>query len=559
MPAVAVIADAHFHDIEGDYDFAGITLNGRRLTVRTFADTARSTRVFNESFAALPAALDRIVARGIRHIVLLGDYSDDGQRQTVASLVRLLERYRARHGLAFYATPGNHDVFGPLGKHRDTRYADAAGGTTLVTSDAEKAAGDPGRPVVTPKMYCEGVLAGLMPMRDFGYFRRPEYLHWETPFGEGDAPALREHDLSSADGKTVHRLMDASYLVEPEAGLWLLMIDANVFEPRDGRRDISRKKAFIDSSDAGWNALLRVKPYLLDWIADVAARAGRQGKQLLAFSHYPVIDPFEDDTDSERRLFGETNVAKRTPRPEVAETLAGAGIRLHFSGHLHVEAHTGLAFGERSLTNIAVPSLVAFPAGFVVVHADGEAPRVESVSLADEPLDADLLALYRSEHARAGIAPDPALAAADYGDFLHRHMRSLVVQRFLPKEWPPAMAERARGMTFWDLALLMEGDDAARLTGKATAFGVETARMQARPLLDLVVDWYCLRQSPAQAPAYIASADLHCYRFLAQAYGDTSAAPDEPRGFFAIFLGVLARSLERARRDRGIPPCLPCE
>ncbi len=33
-PAVAVIADAHFHDIEGEYDFAGIMVGGRKLTVR---------------------------------------------------------------------------------------------------------------------------------------------------------------------------------------------------------------------------------------------------------------------------------------------------------------------------------------------------------------------------------------------------------------------------------------------------------------------------------------------------------------------------------------------
>ena len=39
---------------------------------------------------------------------------------------------------------------------------------------------------------------------------------------------------SHRTGKTVISLVDASYLVEPEAGLWLLMIDANVFEPRDG-------------------------------------------------------------------------------------------------------------------------------------------------------------------------------------------------------------------------------------------------------------------------------------------------------------------------------------
>jgi 3',5'-cyclic AMP phosphodiesterase CpdA len=544
MARVAVIADAHFHDIEGDYDFPGIVVNGRRLTVRTFADTVHSTRVFNESFTALPAALDRIVAMGIRHVVLLGDYTDDGQRGTVASLVQLLAAYRDRHGLNFYAAPGNHDVFGPLGKHRDTRYVHAGGGTVLVTSDAEKAAEDPGRPVVTEKMYCDGVPAGIRALGDFGYFRRPGDLHFETPFGADDAPAAREHDLRSADGGTVRRLMDASYLVEPEDGLWLLMIDANVFEPRNGRRDIARKKAFLDSSDAGWNALLRVKPYLLAWIVDVAARAARKGKTLLAFSHYPALDPFEDETDSERALFGETNVAKRTPRPIVAETLIAAGLSLHFSGHLHVEARSRHYEGGRSLVNIAVPSLVAFPAGFVVVETGDGAPSVETVSLAETPLDADLLALYRAEQAREGLAPDPALAARDYGDFLHHHMRALVVHRFLPKEWPADMAQMARRMTLADLCRLMAG-------GMPPA-GLDTGPLEAVPLLDLVADWYCLRQSPAAAPAHIAPDRLACYRSLAERFGDLApATEDGPRRFFAIFLGVLGRSLGRASREAG--------
>lgn len=547
MPRVAVIADAHFHDIEGDYDFPGIVVNGRKLTLRSFADTAGSTRVFNESFAALRAALDRVAAMGIRHVVLLGDYTDDGQRETTASLVRLLETYRARHGLAFYATPGNHDVFGPLGKHRDTRYLDAAGGTVLVTSDPEKAAEDPGRPVVTETMYCHGIAGGLGAMRDFGYFRRPDFLHWETPFGASDALADREHDLLSADGKTVRRLVDASYLVEPEPGLWLLMIDANVFEPRNGKRDIARKKAFIDSSDAGWNALLRVKPYLLAWIADVAARAKSGGKTLLAFSHYPVLDPFEDDGASERALFGETNIAKRTPRPLVGETLLDAGLSLHFSGHLHVEARTLRTEGERRLVNIAVPSLVAFPAGFVVVEAAEGEPAVRSVSLAAEALDADLIALYRAE-----VSPEEpkTLAAWDYGDFLYRHMRDLTVRRFLPKEWPADLAARVPEMNLLDLGLMMDGP---AFEEKAAAAGFDIERLRAIPLIDLVVDWYCLRQSPAEAPFYIPPERLDIARFLAAAHGNLAAAGEEtPRRFFALFLGVLGRSLQRAAREAAV-------
>ena len=316
------------------------------------------------------------------------------------------------------------------------------------------------------------------------------------------------------------------------------------------KRDITRKKAFIDSSDAGWNALLRVKPYLLDWITDVTARAKRRGKQLLAFSHYPAIDPFEDGTGSERTLFGDTTMAKRTPHPLVAETLAKAGVALHFSGHLHVEARSRLEFAGHNLVNIAVPSLVAFPAGFVTVRTTEGPPVVESVSLAGEPLDADLLSLYRAQSARAGQAPDPATNARDYGDFLYRHMRALVIQRYLPEEWPADMAALAWEMTLRDLSLLMSGGGEAATEERATQFGIDVRQMQTLPMLDLVVDWYCLRQSPAQTPDHVPSEKLDLYRFLAHEYGDTGAVDhDAPRGFFAIFLGVLGRSLERASRD----------
>jgi hypothetical protein len=122
-------------------------------------------------------------------------------------------------------------------------------------------------------------------------------------------------------------------------------------------------------------------------------------------------------------------------------------------------------------------------------------------------------------------------------------MHSLVLERYLPKEWPAEMAALAREMTLWDLCLLMSGD-----TDEQTAkFGMQADRMRTCPMLDLVVDWYCLRQSPAQAPGYIPAEKLDLYRSLADAFGDVDApAPHEPRDFFAIFLGVLRRSLERA-------------
>ena len=269
LPRIAIIADAHFHDLEGDLEFPRIEIDGEKLAVRSWTDTRESTRVFNESAKALDEALAEIARRGIRHVVLLGDYTDDGQRQTTARLRTILDGHESTHGTRFYALPGNHDIFGPKGRHHTKQFLDRNDVRVLVTSDVGKAA--PGSHA-TPRMYCEGYPTGLAPVATHGYFRRPDYLHWETPFGASDRVEDRLYPVSSPDGRNGYRLMDASYLVEPEPGLWLLMIDANVFEPRDGLFEEGDEAAFVDSTGAGWNALIRLKPFIVDWIADVSAR-----------------------------------------------------------------------------------------------------------------------------------------------------------------------------------------------------------------------------------------------------------------------------------------------
>src|SRR5690606_39128897 len=106
------------------------------------------------------------------------------------------------------------------------------------------------------------------------------------PAGLLSFPTRRSSDL----GRIRRRMIDASYLVEPVEGLWLLSLDANVFEPRNGAHDPVPEASYHDSTDAGWNAMLRHKPFVLEWASWVAARARAAGKHLLVFSHYPMID-----------------------------------------------------------------------------------------------------------------------------------------------------------------------------------------------------------------------------------------------------------------------------
>ena len=57
--SLAVVSDAHVHDIEGDYAVPPIA-SAARLALQTWHLPARSTRVFNESAAAFRQALESI-------------------------------------------------------------------------------------------------------------------------------------------------------------------------------------------------------------------------------------------------------------------------------------------------------------------------------------------------------------------------------------------------------------------------------------------------------------------------------------------------------------------
>ncbi len=519
MPAmphrVAIIADAHFHDTRGDFG-AGITVNGEYRALRAWHDTATGPRVVNETAAALTAALDRITADGVTHVILAGDYTDDGQAENTRALAHLLHRYK---NLRFYAIPGNHDLYGPHGKHVSTRLVTGPDTTALVTSDPDMAEGA----IVTPAMRCAGQPAALLPMARFGLFRHPDDLHWESPFGPSDAPESRMYDATAADGSITHRLMDASYLVEPAPGLWILMIDANVFEPRAGRTDPTRKKAFLDPADAGWNAVLRVKPFLLPWITQVVARAKASGKALVTVSHYPILDAFQDADGSEHALYGNTPIARRTPTPATSAALIATGLTWHAGGHMHVNATTR----QGPLTDIAIPSLAAFPPAFHIITASPDSAVSETVLLESLPPDAGLDAAYAMQGRTTPAQP--------YAAFLAAQLRAHIITRVAPRTWPADLWAQIKDSTCADLSALLN----APALAKAHA-------LQTYPTPDMIADAYLIRTAGPLAAGFIAPARLRACHALAQELGDATADPRlSHAGFLQRFLSVLKVSLAR--------------
>lgn len=534
---IAILADPHHHDILGAY--GAPNLPGPRL--RTLADSAASTRVFNESYPAFRAALADIAARGIRTVVIPGDVTDDGQAETVAATMALLDDYSARYGMRFFATPGNHDLYSIHGRHQSKRFLNADGTHVLFTSDVDEPQEDSVRRLVSHTMHCAGYAAGLPPFARLGYFRDPRDLYWESPFGSSDALADRTYVVRSDDGHTSCTMIDASYLVEPEPGLWLLSIDANVFEPRDGWADPVPEKAYLDSTDAGWNAMLKHKSFVLDWARQVSARARAQGKDLLVFSHYPMVDPLNGTLDDEIALFGSTSFARRTPRADVARAAIAAGIRVHFSGHLHVNDTAVFSEAGNTLVNIAMPSLVGFPPAYKIAEFGAGRLDIETVFLSDVPGFDVAFPAYAAEQQRTGADYGTLLEARNYPEFLSRHLAQMVAWRYLPREWPA------------DLAAIVPRLDLGGLLGLAaiatplSALPENLHELPVQPhqdwhdiaFMDLVVDWYHLRKARALSDGFIPPARLAGYNQLQTVFAAGNWPVTSLQGRIAAFLRIL--------------------
>ncbi|OLP52486.1 hypothetical protein BJF92_02600 [Rhizobium rhizosphaerae] len=544
----AILSDAHVHDIAADY---GLPDAPEALSVRPLADTMRSTRVFNESKAALLRALEEIAARGIRHVVITGDYTDDGQGPARAAAQAIFCEAEERLGLRIFLTVGNHDVFADDGRHRTKRFLTASGGHGVLTSDPERRDPDARFVALRPDMRCLGSPAGLAPFATFGFMPREDDLLWETPFGTDPDPEARRYAVTSPDGQRREWLFDASYLVEPVAGLRFLMIDANVFVPLNPGQMLA-DMTFEDSTNAGWTALLRHKPFLLDWIGRAAETARRDGARLIAFSHYPVLDPLDGTGADERALLGETDMVKRRPSPEVAEALIAAGITVHVSGHLHVNDTAQGRNDAGVLTNIAMPALCGFPPAYKIATLRAEGLGIETVSLDAMPLDARLMRLYAREAVQDGLETGGLLEAGDYGAFLHAHIGRIATRRYLKRDWPQDLAEAIRLLTLGDLARLaltaepVTLEDFLRTGGLAGAGVAEAGKaglvdpsLSDLPATELVGDWYRLRMGSDLGLKAIAAERRTAYAALARAF----AGRDWPENSLQRALALMMRMM----------------
>jgi len=472
---IAFLSDVHFQDLYGsfsDNDFKGIInpKTGKPTILRTMDAQLHSTRIFNENYFAFLKALDDIARKGIKIVAMPGDFSDDGQAYNLRGLHKILDKYHQEYGIEFYLTTGNHDPVGPFRKE--------AGKDDFLGQDghplgiySKQTLKKQGNSIITKDIAESGYLEILDELKDFGFYPKPGDLYWSTPFSPYSLKdyfyekAMQNADYTRRmyDVSEGFPVPDLSYVAEPVKGVWLMAIDGNTYIPKNTKENPANAENY-KGAGIGYNNVLTHKKHLIEWVKKTMKEAHRNGKTVIAFTHYPMIDYNDGATQDIKTLLGEKKwQMERVPEEQVARAFAEAGLQIHFAGHMHIN-DTGIRkTGNTMLVNIQVPSLAAYiPAYKVLTIKSPRQMEVRTEVIDEVPGFDELFTLYEKEYevlqkdSKNTIWNKDILKSASYHDFMLFHLKELVRLRMIPGDWPKDFIEATENLTGEDLLLLVQ-------------------------------------------------------------------------------------------------------
>lgn len=557
---IAFLSDIHLQDLYGsflDTDYKGV-LNPKNNTytiMRTMASQLHSTRLFNENYFAFLAALDDIANRKIKYVALPGDYTDDGQPIHVRGLAKILGEYQDKYGIQFFITTGNHDPVGPFeqasgkkdflgqdGKNQPIFSTDNLYQPNLETDQ---------KCVVTKDISNYGYVGILENLKQFGFFPSIKNKFWATPFSNYTTKSY-SYDKAVEASKISNRMYpvspgfevpDASYVVEPVDGIWLLAIDGNVYIPKDSLSNPKDSDSYSEAS-SGYNNVFPYKQHLIQWVKKINDQAQLQGKTVVAFSHFPMVD-YDDGASPEiKELLGAKKwQLNRLPDESIAEAFANAGVKIHFGGHMHIN-DTGSFTSSKgnTLVNIQTPSLAAYiPAYKLLTIKPNAIMDVQTITINNVPRFDELFDLYKQEYAflksinKDAIWNKKILESKDYHDLTDFHLKELVRLRFLSNDWPSGFVnfmQKTSGEDFLILSQIETDQDLEKVSNDKEKFSKEwdIASAKIKILLeknnlnttnfknwngfDLLVDLYRLRSADELAWQDIGQERAQQYRLI---------------------------------------------
>ena len=132
-----------------------------------------------------------------------------------------------------------------------------------------------------------------------------------------------------------------SYTCEPAEGLMLLCIDSNRYS--ENRLGVDGEKVVYHNDGA-------VKPETLEWIKEQFGKAKAEGKKVIAMMHHHLLEHI----DGEAKLLPNYVVADHE---RVAKVLVDGGVKVIFTGHLHITDAATIG----GITDVATGSASTYP------------------------------------------------------------------------------------------------------------------------------------------------------------------------------------------------------
>jgi len=533
---IAFLSDVHFQDLYGsfsDQDFKGIInpKTGKPTILRTMDSQLHSTRIFNENYFAFLKALNDIAAKGIKIVAMPGDFSDDGQAYNLHGLHRILDQYHKKYGIDFYLTTGNHDPVGPF--RQDAGKDDFLGqeGNPLGIYSKENM-GKVENKIITKDIAESGYLEILNELKDFGFYPKKGNLFWSTPFDQGFYKdySYKKALQNAGYSKRMYEVSkgfsvpDLSYVVEPVKGVWMIAIDGNTYIPKNFNENPNNPSNYKGAS-IGYNNVLTNKKHLIKWVKKITEEAKTNGKVVVAFTHYPMIDFNDGATEEIKNVLGEKRwQLERVPDEEVAKAFAEAGLQIHFAGHMHIN-DTGIRkIGDKMLVNVQVPSLAAYlPAYKILTIKAPDKLEIQTEVLNDVPNFDELFPLYEKEYEALQkkhtkiLWNKEILQSKSYHDFMLFHLKELVRLRMIPNDWPKDLVERSKKLNGKDLLLLIQ--DKNQLKQK----GINSKAFRKWNFDDLLLDLYKFQSADELAKRDISKERLQQYQTLEKLFEESQA------------------------------------
>jgi 3',5'-cyclic AMP phosphodiesterase CpdA len=524
---IAFLSDIHFQDLYGsfsDNDFKGIVnpKTGKPTILRTMDAQLHSTRIFNENYFAFLKALDDIAKKGIKIVAMPGDFSDDGQAYNLRGLHKILDEYHEKFGIEFYLTTGNHDPVGPFRQEGGKDDFLGEDGNQLGIYSKENI-GKADHKIITRDIAESGYLEILDELKDFGFYPKKQDLFWSTPFTPYSSKDY-SYEKALQNAAYTRRMYnvaqnfsvpDLSYVTEPVKGVWLMAIDGNTYIPRN-LNGSSKDPENYKGASIGYNNVLTHKKHLIDWVKRTMAEAKKNGKTVIAFTHYPMIDFNDGATQEIKSLLGEKKwQMERVPEEEVAKVFAEAGLQIHFAGHMHIN-DTGIrTINGKMLVNIQVPSLAAYiPAYKILTIHSPDLMEIHTEVLIDVPRFNELFPLYEKEYNTLQKSADRTiwnkdiLKSVSYHDFMLFHLKELVRLRMIPDDWLKDFIERTRNFSGKDILLLIQNNEDLKKSE------IDTEAFRKWKTEDLLLDLYKFQSADELAKKDMSRERLQQYKIL---------------------------------------------